>query len=95
MSYKRLRAFVKIATSYIFADTFPSDFGISPHLSRRIGGDPLHGIPHQSCIKRKAVLPGRLYVIIKGTSSRRWQKPDQVSGMVPNYEDLSVGLSSL
>jgi hypothetical protein len=74
----------------IFADTFHPDFGISPYLGRRIGGDPLHGTPHQSCTKRKTALSGRLRVIIKSTSSRRWYKPDQVSGMVPNYGDLSA-----
>jgi hypothetical protein len=75
---------------HIFADTFHPDFGISPHLDRRIAGDPLHGTPHQSCTKRKAALSGRLRVIIKSTSSQRWHMLGQGSGMVPNHEDLSV-----
>src|SRR4029450_2843260 len=49
---------------HIFADSFHPDFGISPYLGRRIGGNPLHGTPHQSCTKRKAALFGRLRVII-------------------------------
>jgi len=75
---------------HIFADTFHPNFGISPHLGWRIGGDPLHSTPHQNCTKRKAALSGRLRVIIKSTSSRRWHKPDRVSGMVPHHGDLSV-----
>jgi hypothetical protein len=74
----------------VFADTFHPDFGISPHLGRRIGGDPLHGTPHQSCTKRKAALSGRLRVIITSTSSRRWHELEQVSGMVPNHGDPSA-----
>jgi hypothetical protein len=66
---------------HVFADTFHPNFGIAPHLGRRIAGDPLHGTPHQSCTKRKAVRSGRLRVIIKSTSSRRWHELDQVGGL--------------
>jgi len=75
---------------HIFADTFYPDFGISLHPGRRIGGDPLHSTPHRSCTKRKAALSGRLRVIIKSTSSRRWHELDQVSGIVSTHENLSA-----
>jgi hypothetical protein len=34
------------ALEHIFADTFHADFGVSQHLVRRIGGNPLHSTPH-------------------------------------------------
>src|SRR5262249_9735272 len=49
---------------HVFADTFQPDFGISQHLNRRIGGDPLHSTPHLSCIERKTAQSGRFRVIL-------------------------------